>query len=255
MLRRLTTALLAACALASLWASNASGLADTVVPISNVRMTFGPLVTPKKLSRVEPTPIALNLEGRIETLNGSRPPAVQELVLDLDRHIAIDAQGIPVCKGGQRYIRFPDLKSRCKEAIVGGGKIGVQFQFPEQPPVFSESELIVFNAGMQAPGKTALYGVANLTQPITTSFLMTIEITKHSGGNRVVVEVPTLANGAGSLTYFSARLKRRFARNGEAIDFLTGRCPKGRLQSHIKALFGDGTTLGVDTLQTCVPGA
>lgn len=252
--RRLAAALIAAAVLVSLWASSASGLADTVIPISNVRMTFSPLVTPKKLSRVAPTPIALNLKGRIEAMDGSQPPAVQELVLDLDRHIAIDAQGIPVCKGGQRDLRLPDLKARCKDAIVGGGKIGIQFQFPEQPPIFSESELIVFNAGMQAPGETALYAVANLTVPITTSFPMTIEITRHSGGNRVVAEVPRLANGAGSLTYLNASLKRRFTRNGEVVNFLTGRCPEGKLQSHVEALFADGTALGTDFLQTCIPG-
>lgn len=254
--RRRATALIAATALISLCASSASGLASgpVLIPIPSVVPIFSSWVTPKRLSRVEATPIALDIRGQIKTVDGSQPPPMQELVLDLDRHIAIDAQGIPVCQGGQRDLRLPDLRSRCKEAIVGSGKLGVQFQFPEQPPILSKSELLVFNAGIHAPGKLTLYAVANLTAPITTSFPMTIEITRHPDGNRVVIDVPTLANGAGSLTYLNVRLKRRFTRNGEAMSFLTGRCPEGKLQSGTKALFVDGTISYGATVQNCIPG-
>ena len=249
-------ALITTCALISLWAPSASGSTREVeIPIPNVGMIFSPSVTPKKLSRVETTPIALNISGRIETVDGSQPPAVKEFVLDLDRHIAIDARGLPVCKGGQRDLRFPELNSRCKDAIVGRGKVGVQIQFPELPPISTESELIVFNGGRRDTGKTTLFAVAHLIQPITTSFAMTIEITKHPHGNRAVFEVPKLANGAGSLTYLSARLKRRFTRNGKEVDFLTGSCPNGKLESGARALFVDGTILQGTTLQTCVPSS
>lgn len=251
---RLTTALAAACALISLWATSASGLTREVkIPISNVETVFGPSVTPKKLARVGATPIALDISGRIKTLDGSRPPAVKEFVLDLDRHIAIDARGLPVCKGGQRDLRPVDLKSRCKHALVGKGRVGVQIQFPELPPISTESELIVVNAGSRKAGRTILYAVAYLTQPITTSFAMTIEITKHPRGSRVVIEVPKLADGAGSLTYLKAKLKKRFTRNGEPVDFLTGSCTKGKLQSETTALFVDGTIIQGTALQTCVP--
>lgn len=251
--RRLATALIAIGALASLWVSSASGVV-VYIPITNVQIFVGPWVIPKRLPRVEAAPIALSLDGRIKTRNGSQPPALQELVLDLDRHISIDARGIPVCKRSQRDLRFPVLKSQCKDAIVGKGKLGLQIQFPEQPPVSSESELIVVNGGRRTTGEATLYAVANLTQPITTSLVMTIEITKRPEGNRMVIKVPALANGAGSLTFLRANLRKRFARNGKAVDFLTGRCPDGKLQSHFNALFADGTALGVDALQTCVPG-
>ncbi len=252
---RLASALIAACALISLWAANASGfMHDVKIPISNLKMVFSPSVTPKKLSRVEATPVALNIKGRIETLDRSQPPAVREFVLDLDRNIAIDARGLPVCKGGHRDLRFPDLKSRCKDAIVGRGNVGVQIQIPELQPISTQSELIVFNGGSRDAGVTTLYADAYLTQPITTSLVMTIKITRHPHGYRAVIEVPKLANGAGSLTHLSVKLKRRFTRNGEVVDFLTGRCPDVKLQSEASALFVDGTVLRGTTLQTCVPG-
>lgn len=254
--RQLAPALIVSCALLSLWASSADSLANDIrIPLPNVEMTLSPRVTPKRLSRVEATPIALNINGGIKTLDGSQPPAVQEFVLDLDKHIGIDARGIPVCAGDGRDLRFPDLKSRCKDAIVGNGRVGIQFQFPEQPPLSGESELLVFNGGSRDAGTATLYAVAYLTEPITTEVVMTVEITRRPQGNRVVVAVPELVNGMGSLSYLNVTLKRRYTRNGKAVDFLTGSCPSGKLQSNVAGLFADGTKVRETTLQTCVPSS
>jgi hypothetical protein len=212
---------------------------------------FGESVVPRSLSRSTSTPIALNLGGRIGTVDGSRPPALREFVLDLDKNIAIDSRDLPTCQRGQRDFRFPDLKSLCKGAIVGEGKVGFQIQFPEEPSISTESKLIVVNVGSRKAGESTLYAVANLTQPITASFVMSIEIKRHPYGNRAIINVPGLANGAGSLTYLSVKLKKRFKRNGEAVDFLTARCPSGKIQSRYRALFEDGTTLQGATLQRC----
>jgi len=249
---RLATALIAVGALVSLGTTGASDLARALeIPIPRMEMTLHASVIPKKLSKAEPAPIALEIGGRIATKDGSRPPALREMTFDLDRHIAIDTRGLPVCEGGRLDIRPPDL-SRCKDAIVGRGRVGFQIQFPEQPSVSTESELVVFNDGGQGTGESKLYAVAYLTQPITTSFVMAISIRRRPGGNRLVFDVPELANDAGSLTHLSIKLKRRFTRDGEAVDLLTGRCPNsGTIQSGVEALFGDGTILQRDTLQKC----
>jgi hypothetical protein len=249
---RLATALIAAGTLISLCTAGASGAGPVTIPIVPVQMALFPTVTPKRLSRVEATPAALAIDGRIRTFDGSRPPALREVVLDLDRHIAIDTRGLPSCQGGQRDIRPPDLKSYCKGAIVGGGRVGFQLQFSGQPPVSSESKLTIVNDSQEA-GRTTLYGLAFLIQPIATAVTMTIPITRQAQGNRVIIEVPEVANGAGSLTHLHIKLKKRFTRNGEAVDLLTGRCPDGKMQSSIETTFEDGTILQGDALQTCVP--
>jgi hypothetical protein len=71
----------------------------------------------------------------------------------------------------------------------------------------------------------------------------------------MIVEVPKIANGAGSLTYLDVKLKKRFARHGRTVDALTGTCPDGTLQSGFSALSADGTSLSGDSLQKCVPGS
>jgi hypothetical protein len=251
---RLATAASAALALISLLTTGAGSLAHGVeIPLPSAGMVFSQSITPRKLSRTDAMPIALKLSGQIRTVDGAQPPAVKEFVLDLDRSIAIDARGLSVCQGGGRDSRFPDLKSRCKEATVGRGKIGLQVQLSGQPPTSTESELIVFNGGDPNAGKITLYAVAFITEPITSSFTMEITITKRQGQNRAIIKVPKFANGAGSLTDITVTMKKRFARNGRAVDFLTGTCPDGTLQSSVRALLADGTTLQGDALQKCIP--
>ncbi len=251
---RLALALTTACALISLGAYGASGLAQALeIPIPRLEMTLSLRVAPKQLSRVEGTPVALDINSRISTVNGSQPPAIREIAIDLDRQIAIDARGLPVCQGGWRDIRFPDLKSRCKDAIVGGGRVGFQIELPGLPMTSSKSELVVINGGDRGPGGSNLYAVAHLAEPVTTAFAMTISIRRRSDGNQLIVDVPKLANDAGSLTHLRLRLKRRFAGSDDTVDFLTARCSSGRLQSEIEALFADGTIMQGDTLQTCIP--
>jgi hypothetical protein len=251
---RLGTALIAALVLVSLWTFGAiSSAREVKVPLPNVRMILSPSVTPGGLPRAGAIPIALEISGQIETLDGSRPPAVEEFALDLDRGISIDGRGLPACQKGLRDLRFPYLKSRCKGAIVGRGRVGLQIQFPEQPPASTESELIVFNGGNRRAGKTTLYASAFITQPITSAFTMEMTIAKVRRQSRVTIKVPGFANGAGSLTDLNFGMKKRFTRNGRVVDFLTGRCPDGTLQSHVSALFVDGTTLTGDALQKCGP--
>jgi hypothetical protein len=241
----------AALALGVTATTGAEGKVIYTAPPESPTLTFRESVVPRSLSRSTSTPIALNLGGRIGMVDGSRPPAVQQFILDLDKNIAIDSRGLPTCQRGQRDFRFPDLRSRCKGAIVGEGKVGFQIQFPEAPSISTESKLIVVNAGSRKAGETTLYAVANLTQPITSSFVMSIEIKRHPYGNRATIDVPRLANGAGSLTYLSVKLKKRFTRNSEAVDFLTARCPSGTIRLGVKALFEDGTTLQGATLPRC----
>jgi hypothetical protein len=254
-MRRPITALIAVCAVISLWASAASSSVRTVeLPIPNLEMTFSQLVAPKKLPRVGATPIALELKGRIGTMDGSQPAAVEEFVLDLDKSIAIDARGLPNCEAGGRGPRFPDLKTLCEDAVVGSGRVGVRFQFPEQPPTYSASDLIVVNDSDQGTGATTLYGVSYFTTPITTALTMEIAIKKWRGRNRVIIKVPRFAGGTGSLTHLSANLEKRFVRDGEGVDLLTGSCPgAGTIQSEAKALFADGTILRQTSVRSCRP--
>lgn len=224
-----------------------------ITPPATPTLTFQERVAPRRLSRREATPIALNLSGRIGTVDGSQPAALRQIAIDLDRHIGVDLRGLPSCSKRQRESRPSKLKSRCRKAIVGRGKVAFSIRFPEATPLLVKSELVVFNGGGHRAGKSSLYATAFLTVPIASVLTMKIAITKRRGQSQLTIEVPKLADGAGAMTALSLKLKKRFARNGSVATFLSGSCPNGRLESKVRALFADGTMIEGGSPQKCLP--
>jgi hypothetical protein len=233
----------------------AGGESDTAVVVTphGPTLTFRATVRPKALRQDTPTPIALELDGHVGVAGSFFVPTVGEFVLDLDRHVVIDSRGLPVCQGPQLDIRGDDLGSRCPDAIVGKGRVEFLFQGVDLPPTPSAGELIVVNSDSHRAGETTLKALAFLTQPITTAVVIDIAITRRPGGDRAVVKVPEVANGTEALTDLSIRLKRRFTRNGKAIDLLTATCPAGTIRSTLDAFFQAGAKVRRTSRQTCVP--
>jgi rhamnose utilization protein RhaD (predicted bifunctional aldolase and dehydrogenase) len=115
--------------------------------------------------------------------------------------------------------------------------------------------LIVYNGGIKA-SVTILYAYVFLAQPITTAVAMPIRIERIRKGrfaSRAIVTVPKIANGAGSLTSFSARIGRSFARKGKRMSVLTAKCQGGKIHTRAEANFVDGTSIQSLLVRTCVP--
>lgn len=74
----------------------AEGPAYLVPP--QVRFAFNAHLTPRRLSRHLPGAARIRVGARVSVEDGSQPPALQELVLELDRSITIDAAGMPICR-------------------------------------------------------------------------------------------------------------------------------------------------------------
>ena len=101
------------------------------IPLPSLTVRIDSGFKPKALSRNEPTPIAFSVSGDIRTFNGERPPALQELVLESDKNIAIDVKGVPTCRSNGLDPTDPaSAKTACKPAIVGHGHLAVQIAFP-----------------------------------------------------------------------------------------------------------------------------
>jgi hypothetical protein len=201
---------------------------------------FGTGVEPKKLPEDNMAPAALNLSAEISTTDGTHPSALRELTIDLDRNVAINAEGAPVCRLGSSLGQPPrELRKACRTAIVGGGSADLEFAVPEEKPIKESSTLTLYNNGI-ADGVTTLRGVAFINVPVPQAIVISIKVKKIDKGGvglEAVERLPVIAGGRGSLIGLRLRLKRLFSFEGKRTSYATARCPKGHLRAAITALF------------------
>jgi hypothetical protein len=142
--------------------------------------------------------IMLQASGKIETKDGTHPPALKEVLLESDKNGTIDTKGVAVCKSGQLQSRdTKGAEKACGKSIIGTGTTEVEIAFPEQSPIPVKSKLLVFNGGT-AGGKTTLFIHAYITVPTPAAIMTTVKIKKiHKGryGLLSVASIPKEANG------------------------------------------------------------
>jgi hypothetical protein len=238
-------------AAAALVAVSVAGIATgankpVTVEAGNLRVTFNGGFSPKKLPKKKFAPISLTASGKIETKDGTHPPALKSVVLESDKNGAINVKGIPVCKSGKLQSRDTAAAEKaCPKSIIGKGTTDIEVQFPESKPIPVKSKLLVFNGGFSG-GTTTLYIHAFITVPTPAAVVTTVKIKKHKNGRyglKSVATIPKIAGGSGSVTAFSLTINRK--------GVLTAKCPDGKLQVHGDALFADGTKASATILRTC----
>jgi hypothetical protein len=234
----------------------AKGEKPFVTTVGNLRITANGNFSPTLLPKNEFAPITLDLSGKIETLDRTHPPAIQEVIVETDKNGAIDARGLPVCTSGKLQAQTT-VKARaiCKTAIVGEGKTSVEVAFPEQAPFIAKSELLVFNGGVSG-GKTKVFVHAYLSSPVSAAVVVPVTVSKiHHGryGLKTVAKIPKIAGGYGSPLSFSLRVGRRFTYKGKRQSYLLAKCPDGHLQAKGVGVFSGSIRLAGSLVRTCTP--
>jgi hypothetical protein len=243
--------LLLTMAIAALIAVSVAGIASAgnkpvTVEAGNLRVTFNGGFSPTKLPKKKLKNIMLNASGKIETKDGTHPPALKEVILESDKNGTIDTKGVAVCKSGQLQSRdTKGAEKACPKSIIGTGTTEVEIAFPEQPPIPVKSKLLVFNGGTSG-GKTTLFIHAYITVPTPAAIVTTVKIKKiHKGryGLLSVASIPKIAGGSGSVKSFNLTVGKQHT--------LFAKCPDGKLQVHGTAKFADGTSASATITRTC----
>jgi len=239
-------------------AAIASG-AGTTIRAGNLILRFGANVAPKKLPKHRYAPIALHINGKIKTSDGTHPSAFREATVDIDRNGRINTRGVPVCRGGQLEARDTKAARRvCGKAIVGRGSAHAEISFPEQKSIRVASPLLIFNGGTKG-GKTTMYIHTFLTVPVPAPVVTTITIKKiHKGrfGYRTLARVPVIAGGSGSALDFSFTILKKFFRfKRHKHSYLEARCPDGHfLAKVLRSVFKNETREPGVARQTVLKG-
>jgi hypothetical protein len=235
----------------------ASALAKReVVRVGNLFLADNGGISPSKLPRHEQAPISAHIHGEIGTTDGSHPPAVETITLDIDKTIQVNAKGLPVCTEGRLEARpTAAAKSACSASIVGSGEGEVEVAFPEQKPITARGPIFLFNGGVHGR-TTVLFIHTYVAIPAPTAVVVPIEISRiHRGhfGLRTVAEIPRIAGGAGSPTEFELDIGRKFTHKGTKQSFLTASCPTGSYYTEGEVQFSDGRTMGLRHILPCTP--
>lgn len=222
-------------------AAATAGGVDVGMPVSwTPRFT----ISPTKLSRTHPTPVTMLESGQYRTTDGSRVPALRELALEGDRHLALDLKGVPVCKGRSGRDGRMGIEEQCRDALLGSGKLIVEIAFPESALLWTSSKLHLYNGGRSDDG-WRLLALATLTVPTPSELVIPITIRKIDDerfGWRASAEVPKIAGGSGSIYGYSLRIGKRF---------LGATCGNGRLEMRATSTFADGEKIIGRTVQPC----
>ncbi|MGN6258761.1 MAG: hypothetical protein ACTHN3_13615 [Solirubrobacterales bacterium] len=205
---------------------------------------FSASFAPVKLSRSEQTPVSLHAAMRFKTSDGTPPPALQEFEIDEDRHAVLDLKDVPVCPRGT--VESPPPQQRCKDAVIGNGKMTVNIHFPEAEPMETKSELTVFNSGLRKDVRNLLI-VGYLEVPTSAEIVISASVRRSKPGHfklKLVGLIPKIAGGSGSVTYLGLQFRK---------GIFSARCEDRRLETGLGAKFIDGSFLTGKVLTSCTP--
>jgi hypothetical protein len=215
---------LVALALAGFGVTTAS--ADTEI-IGNLQVTVTASLSPHKLPREGRAPVAVSVGWHVATTDGTQPPQLKKLKIEINRNGILDPTGLPICP----YEKIqPASTSRalknCRSSLVGKGSFAAIVGIEGQESYVAEGKMVVFNS--EKGGKPVLFGQIYSAFPFANSFVITFKVSKASKGTygtSLTAVLPHTLLAWGNLTEIQMRLSRKYGYNGEKRSFLTAACP------------------------------
>jgi len=210
----------------ALVASTAFARAE-VVQKGTLRVSVSGKLTPQKLPRRGTAPIAVSVGGKFTTADGSLPPPLKTLRIELNRHGRLETRGLPVCRVGQiQPASTARALKACRSALVGRGSFSVDVVLGGQTPYPTKGRLLVFNGVYR--GHRALLGQIYSAHPFANSFVIPFAIDERRHGPYGVVLTASLPRSFiswGHVTGLDLRLTRRYAYRGVQRSFVAAGCP------------------------------
>lgn len=243
-----------AVALLAVLAIGIAGARAVIIEAGTMVLKIEGGVSPQALPKDRLAPVTVHGSGSLRTVDGSHPPALREAIIDADKDLVVDVKGLPTCRLGQlQAVTTKRAEAVCGDAIVGRGSATVEVAFPEQSPIHSTGPLVIFNGG-ERDGAITFIGHAYVSVPAPTAVVGTAKVTrirKGAFGLHVMVDVPTIAGGAGSVVAASIKLGRTYTYKGERRSVFSGRCSNGRIEGRGTFKYADGSSLSGGFPETC----
>lgn len=205
-------------------AASATTQAD-VFQRGNVRVKFDAGFDPHSLPRQAPAPIEAHIEGSIATTDGSHPPPLRWLEIELNRHGRLTTTGLPLCSAALlQSTTTEQALARCGRSVVGRGDFEAEVSLGGDIP--AAGKIVAFNSRID--GKPALMLHFFASVPVRFTLVVPLRIihrNKGEFGTLLRTRVPKLAGGLGSITQIDLTIGRRYSYHGKRLSYLSSACP------------------------------
>jgi hypothetical protein len=183
-------------------------------------------LSPLRLPRDRPAPVAVHLEGGLKTADGAALPRVTKIELGLPAQVVVDTRGFPSC--GLRRLRDADpsrARALCGGALVGRGHLRAEVHLPNQDPFQLRASLLAFN-GRDRTGHRAviLYAVAG-RPPAVVALPLVFGPGDGRFGSVLKADLPPNLGLWPHVSNFELTLSRRVVSSHRRHSFLSASCP------------------------------
>jgi hypothetical protein len=183
-------------------------------------------IAPLELPRQHPAPVAVHLEGRIGTANGSPLPRVKQIKVELAGPGLLSTRGLAVCPRARlRNANDRQALNRCGAAVVGRGKLKAQVFIPGQARFTIHAHLLAFNGRVPAGGPAIWVHAFASDPPVSLVLPFVVHPGKRAYPTVLVASVPQSVGTLPHLAVFSLNLFRRYSYRGERHSYISATCP------------------------------
>jgi hypothetical protein len=197
-----------------------------IVQKGTVRVKFNGKLTPRALPRDGTRPVKVSIGGRVKTTDGSTPPPLRRIELEINRHGRFEFGGLPTCKLEQiQPSTTQKALKECRKAKVGEGLFFANVGIPGQSPFPSRGKLIAFNGTYH--GRPVMFAHVYGREPVPTSYTLPFVIHKTRGqfSTTLSVSLPHVTGKAGFITGIQLNLHRTYSYHGQHRSYLSAGCP------------------------------
>lgn len=203
--------------------------ASEIVQEENLRVSVEGKLSPKRLPREGQAPISVTVGWQIATTDGTPPPKLKGLRIEINKEGRFDTTGLPTCP----YTKIQPATTQralanCRSSLVGQGSFSAQIALKGQEGegYAAGGRLLVFNG--EKGGKPVLFGQIYSPRPFATSFVITFEVSelrKGAYGTVLSATLPKTLRSWGNLTAIEMKLSRKYGFKGKKRSYISAGCP------------------------------
>jgi hypothetical protein len=225
----------------------------------NLQVVFQGNISPLRLPRSGTAPVSVLMGGKVKTTDGSTPPKLETIVLDINRHGHLQTKGLPLCP----LHKLNSISSKGAERVCGASKVGhgnvtSRITLPGQGTFSTNGPLLAFNGRYH--GHAAIFAQVSTRGLLPLTYVIVFEVRKGKGqfGTSLVGTLPPIASEYGYISSFDLALQRRYRYRGQSVSYASAGCPApdGFTEATFtfaKAsyIFADGQTLSSKLTRQC----